>query len=313
MKQTPQLNNELNGALLIDKPAGETSAGIVRKLKKHFALKRVGHAGTLDPMATGLLVILCGKATRLQSFFLESTKAYSGVIRLGLSTETDDIEGRVTEIDEKLAFLAAHTPAELECNIKQNFSGRQQQRPPQFSAIHVDGKRSYDLARKGKGVSLEPREVEIAWEEIELIPPNHLRYQVRCSKGTYIRSLARDIGSFLKSCACLESIRRLESSPFRIQDAISLDDLFSLRTAAPLLPLETLVSHLPKVVMEEEDCESLGYGRQEVLGKVDLAEKCEKAAVFDSRGTLRGIIQRNLWQDSSSIPISPWRIGFWLE
>lgn len=304
-----------DGALLVDKVQGLTSAAVVAKVKRHFKLKRVGHAGTLDPLATGLLVVLCGKASKLQALFLESEKVYSGIIRLGLSTDTDDLEGEVQEEDAELQFLKDRPKEELEQRIKAAFSGTQEQLPPQYSAINVEGRRSYVRARRGETVVHTPREVSIVWEEIELAAPTELRYRVRCSKGTYIRSLARDIGKFLGSCGCLQSIRRVETGPFEINQAHLLDEIFEHGIAGYLLSMEALVRHIPRVCLSEKDCCVLEQGIQQPLG--DLAARTDlspapSAALFDDRGVFRGLIKQHITTAGDRLS-GKWQIGFMLR
>jgi tRNA pseudouridine55 synthase len=306
---------ETNGALLVDKAQGLTSAAVVAIIKRHFKLKRVGHAGTLDPMATGLLVILCGKATRLQSLFLESEKVYGGVIRLGLGTNTDDLEGEVKEEDEQLEYLSKYSQKELAERVKTAFSGVQEQLPPQYSAINIDGRRSYALARKGENVSHTPRQVHIAWEEIELIQPAELSYRVRCSKGTYIRSLARDVGKFLGSCGCLQSIRRLESTPFSINQAHTLDEILEHGFENYMLSMETLVRHIPCVCLNEEECHFLEQGVQQPLAGLSTSEdlsSAPNAAVFDNSGGFRGLIRQSTGTAGKGLS-GKWEIGFMLR
>ncbi len=217
---------DVNGVLLVDKPAGISSAGVVRYLKTRLKPKKIGHGGTLDPFATGLLVILIGRGTKLSPLFLEGDKVYSGIIRLGLGTATDDITGEVTETDDEIA--ARVTPAmqsAIAADLMRRFSGEYEQTPPQFSALKIDGERSYRLARKGVEVAPKPRPVRVSELELRFIEPARLEYRLRCSKGFYVRSLARDIGRALSSAACVETLRREETSGFRVADALPMEDI----------------------------------------------------------------------------------------
>ena len=215
-----------DGVLLVDKPAGLTSAGVVRVLKARLKPKKIGHGGTLDPFATGLLVVLIGKATKLSSLFLDGEKSYSGVIRLGIGTDTEDITGTETASDPDIAdrFPEKIWQQTIE-KIRQVFLGEIEQTPPVYSALKVQGKRSYDLARQGVAVEHKPRRVQIFELQIAFRNPTELTFYVRCSKGTYIRSLARDIGKFLGTHACLESLRRESSSGFELRETAKLDDI----------------------------------------------------------------------------------------
>jgi len=210
----------ISGVLLIDKPAGPTSFQVVSKIKRHFNLKKVGHGGTLDPFATGLLAILIGKSTKTSSTFLEHDKTYEGVITLGKETDTYDITGKVVN----------ETPVEdiSETKVKQvftSFEGLTEQRPPLFSAIKVNGKKAYQLARQGKEVELKKREVNIYYLRLEKIDSPKVYFSTKVSKGTYIRSLAHDIGIKMGMGACLETLRRTSSGNISIKDAFKLEDV----------------------------------------------------------------------------------------
>ena len=221
-----RIEHDINGVLLVDKPGGITSAGVVRAIKRRLQPKKVGHGGTLDPLATGLLVILLGKATKLSSKFLEGDKVYSGVIRLGIATDTDDISGEVVETDPATAerFAPKHWP-ELEAKLRLAFLGETSQVPPAYSAIKVNGKRSYDLARSGQAPLLEARTVQITELDVGFNSDTELRYRVRCSKGTYVRSLARDFGKFLGSCATVQTLCREACGGLLLGDALPLDSI----------------------------------------------------------------------------------------
>ncbi len=284
---------------MIDKPQGSTSAGVLRDLKRRFDISKLGHAGTLDPMATGLLVVLLGKATRLQSLFLDAGKAYSGTIQLGLGTNTDDLEGEKISEDTELAFWDSGDEQSLLQRIREKFSGTQEQIPPDFSALKVGGVASYRRARRGEEVKLKARQVEIEFVDLLFESKDVLRYSVRCSKGTYIRSLARDIGEFLESCAALSSIRRLESSPFTLDAAQPLDQLLENGYEPHVLAIEQLVAQLPRFELSESDCEQLKRGDQSplVVARTQLGS-ANLAAVFSAKNSFYGLIERSgpSWQ-----------------
>ncbi len=223
---------------LIDKPLGWTSFNVVGKvkflLKKHLHLKKVkvGHAGTLDPLATGLMVVCVGKATRVAGQLTLDDKEYVATFTLGATTPSYDLE---TAVDE--TFPTEHiTPALLQ-QAAQSLTGEIMQEPPLFSAKRVEGKRAYDVARKGKTVELKPVPITIHAFEIQRVEGNLLTARIACSKGTYIRALARDFGRLLKSGAHLSALRRTKSGAFHLQDAITVQDLEAfIETIAPLYP-----------------------------------------------------------------------------
>jgi tRNA pseudouridine55 synthase len=264
----------MNGLLIIDKPQGPSSHDVVARARRWTGIKRIGHAGTLDPLATGVLILCLGNATRLSEYLLGEDKAYDGVIKLGERTNTDDAEGEVIATrpvppigDEDLRRLA------------QQFMGETEQVPPQFSAIQRDGQRAYALARKGEEVELQPRRItvyELALSRLDdsrLMTDDshqssvisHLAIHVRCSSGTYIRALARDIGEALGCGGHLVSLRRTQCGPFTLDDAVTLDQLErSARAGAwqqHLLPMDRAVQHLPIVQVNEENARRILHGQ----------------------------------------------------
>ena len=216
----------LDGAVLfIDKPLTWTSFDVVNKIRKslrhYLGIQKikVGHAGTLDPLATGLVIICTGKATKQIMQYQDLDKAYDAQVRLGSTTPSFDLE---TEIDE--TFPWEHITQEMVSMSLKQFTGELQQLPPQYSAKSVDGKRAYELARKGKTVELKPQQITINHLELLSFTPPDLTIQVECSKGTYIRSLARDIGISLKSGGHLTGLRRTRIGPHRVDQAISIEN-----------------------------------------------------------------------------------------
>ena len=211
--------------LLIDKPLNWTSFQVVNKLrwhiKKHFNLKKikVGHAGTLDPLATGLLIICAGKETKNINVYQGQIKEYTGTITIGATTPSYDLE---TEIDE--TFATDHITEELLKTTTQQFIGEIDQKPPIFSAIKKDGKRLYELARKGETTEIQSRLVTISSFEITKIENNNVDFRVVCSKGTYIRSLAHDFGKALNSGAHLSVLRRTKIGEYAVENALSIEE-----------------------------------------------------------------------------------------
>ncbi|HIZ84342.1 MAG TPA: tRNA pseudouridine(55) synthase TruB [Firmicutes bacterium] len=227
------------GLILLDKPEGMTSFGAAAALRRLTGEKRVGHTGTLDPMATGLLPILLGQATRLVSLLMETEKEYEAVLRLGMRTDTLDVTGRILET------RPAAGRAELEA-VLPRFTGEILQTPPMYSALKKDGVRLYELARQGKEVERKPRPVTI--RELELLEacgPDTYRLRVVCSKGTYIRTLCDDIGRELGCGGVMAALRRTATGGFSIREAVTLEQLEADGPAAHLLPADRAVAGYP--------------------------------------------------------------------
>ncbi len=230
----------MQGLLLLNKPKGITSFSAVSAVKRVAHEKRVGHTGTLDPMATGVLPVFLGRATALSSLMLDADKKYIAEIQLGITTDTCDITG---EVLEECEVKVNQNDVE---NILERFRGKISQIPPMYSALKKDGVRLYDLARQGKTVDIEPREIEV--HELSILNPldENNRFSVLChvSKGTYIRSLARDIGEALGCGATLTALQRTETAGFDISRCIALDKINEESIGGYLLNEETAVKHL---------------------------------------------------------------------
>ncbi|WP_376691435.1 tRNA pseudouridine(55) synthase TruB [Wenzhouxiangella sp. EGI_FJ10409] len=249
-----------DGILLLDKPRGITSNAALGRVKRTIGIKKAGHTGTLDPMASGLLVLCFGQATKVAGFLLDADKAYEAEVRLGVTTDSEDAEGEVLERKPVPALDDARIEAVLE-----RFRGPIEQVPPMHSALKHKGQRLYDLARKGEVVERPPRAVEI--HELELIDRDEqtLRLKVTCSKGTYIRSLARDIGEALGCGAHLSGLRRTASAPFDIRDSVELEALESLtreQARALLAPPDHALQHLPAVELDEQQASRMAQGQR---------------------------------------------------
>ncbi len=210
----------MEGIVIVHKPQGITSHDVVSFIRRRFRMRRVGHAGTLDPLATGVLVILLGKATRLFGEFEAFDKAYRATFILGTTTTSADIEGKVIE---QKSF--EHISREQVETIFKEFVGDIEQVPPMVSAIKVNGQRLYQLARRGVEVDRPPRHIHIHALRLIRFEPPQVEFYVECSKGTYIRQLAEDIGKRLGCGACIIQIERTKVGPFQIEEAITLDDL----------------------------------------------------------------------------------------
>lgn len=240
-----------DGLLLVDKPAGVTSHDVVLAARRAFGESRIGHAGTLDPFATGLLVLLLGRATRLLPYLDGVPKEYEATIALGRETETDDLEGATVReaappTDEAIAEAVAQLTGELE------------QIPPAYSAKRVAGRRAYDAARAGQSLELAPAHVRVfGWHGLAR-EGTTLRATIACGGGTYIRALARDLGRLTGSAAHLSALRRVRSGPFRVADAASLDRVRAQQT--PLRPALDALPTIPHVTLEPEDAERVLRG-----------------------------------------------------
>lgn len=211
---------ELDGILLIDKPYGCSSFDVIRRLKHHFGIAKLGHAGTLDPLATGLLIVVLGKATKVSQSLMCGIKEYTGIIQLGVKTSTYDREGEIVE---------THSTDNINLptveKIMHSFIGDQYQEAPMFSAKKLDGVPLYKLARKGKEIKREPNFITIFKFDPTQYENANVHFHVRCSKGTYIRSLAYDLGERLGCGGHLAALRRIKSGDFSIEQAIKLNDL----------------------------------------------------------------------------------------
>jgi len=279
----------VNGILLIDKPEGMTSAAVVRVVKHVLAGEKVGHLGTLDPFAGGLLPICLGTGTKISQFLMVERKAYSGTIRLGVETDTFDSTGMVIK--------TAPVPQNDEITLRKleaQFTGEHWQTPPMYSAIKRKGVPLYKLARQGIEVDREPRKVTI--EQLTLTPMGNdtLSFLLRCSKGTYVRSFAADLGVTLGCGAHLATLRRTEFGPFSVDQALPLT-LVAARCeqrTLPVLSLEQALQHYRAVEITEEAALRLRQGRQEALREIlHEAKTGEIVQLISPRGDLVAMVQ----------------------
>ncbi len=217
----PDFNFDKGAAFLLDKPKHWTSHDLVKHVRKSVDLRQVGHAGTLDPMATGLVIVCCGHATKTISQIQDQPKAYEGEVTFGASTYSYDAE---TDIKETASFDHISDKVVLQA-LEQNFSGEIDQIPPMYSAIKQDGRRLYKLARKGREVEREPRQITIHAARIISFRLPKVKLYIKCSKGTYIRSIAHDLGKQLNSLGHLSALRRTAIGDFHVADALSIEDL----------------------------------------------------------------------------------------
>src|ERR1700684_3274464 len=270
-----QQKRDVHGWIVLDKPIGMTSTHAVAVIKHLFSAKRAGHAGTLDPLASGCLPIALGEATKTVPFVVDSRKTYQFTVRWGEERDTDDAEGRVVSTSENRPDAAA-IRAELP-----RFTGTIEQVPPRFSAVKIDGERAYDLARDGEIVELAARPVSIhRLELVETPDADHAMFSAECGKGTYVRSLARDLGRVLGVFGHVSALRRGRVGPFGEPDMISLEPLESLchRAAAGegnladvLLPVETALDDIPALAVSPADAARLHRGQAVLLRGRDAA------------------------------------------
>jgi tRNA pseudouridine55 synthase len=276
--QRKREKRDVNGWLILDKPIGMTSTHAVSVAKRLYSAKRAGHAGTLDPLASGLLPIALGEATKTVPFVMDGRKIYEFTVRWGEERDTDDAEGRVD------ATSAARPTADDIRALLPRFSGTIAQVPPRFSAIKIDGERAYDLARDGEVVELEARPVEIHRLSLIDIPhPDHAVLSAECGKGTYVRALARDMGRVLGCFGHVSALRRTGVGPFREQDGVSLDRLQAAdaTTLAGLLqPVAAGVQGLPTFSVSRADAARLARGQAVLLRGRDAPIVEGSVAIF---------------------------------
>jgi tRNA pseudouridine55 synthase len=256
--------NEIHGWLILDKPHGLSSNQALGRLKRLFKPKKVGHAGTLDPLATGVLPVAFGEATKTVAHVVDCEKTYDFTVSWGVETDTDDAEGRPVRTGDGRPTMEALSGA------LSQFVGQIMQVPPAFSAIKVDGERAYDLARDGAVVDLAPRPVSVYELEIlEMASPDFTRFCCICGKGTYVRSIARDLGRMLGCLGHIRSLRRTRVGPFDEGQAISLEKLEGLGNSdgghdalvSTILPVETALDDIPAIAISGEDAARLRRGQ----------------------------------------------------
>lgn len=241
----------MDGVVIINKPKGMTSQNVVSKVKRILNEKKVGHAGTLDPNATGVLPILVGKATKISKYLIEHDKSYEAIIKLGEKSSTGDIEGDIVE--KKEIKLDKYTSEDIQ-NILNMFLGKTKQIPPMYSAIKVNGKKLYEYAREGKEVELKERDIEIFNIQLKNVDYENqeISYIVDCSKGTYIRTLCEDIAKKLNTIGYMKELTRLRVDKFNISNAITLEELEEKKNNSnfeDIIPIESLFSDKPKIIL----------------------------------------------------------------
>jgi len=278
---------ELHGLLLVDKPAGLTSAAVVARVKRTLGQRKVGHLGTLDPFATGLLPICIGEGTKIAPFLADDEKRYVGDIVLGAATDTLDRTGTIVEERPVPAFSTAALAAAIE-----GLRGDILQTPPMYSALKRDGVPLYRLARAGQTVERKPRPVRITCFDVARTAADRLSFAVTCSKGTYVRVLAHDLGRALATVAHLGTLRRSACGPFDVKDAVRLDDLEQAAAEGrlPLLTPSAALAGLREVVVDEPTVASIRRGQQRALAALGRPSAGrEVVRVADREGELVAI------------------------
>ena len=283
-------SNNINGWIIIDKPAGITSTGVVNKIKRAFSAKKVGHAGTLDPDATGVLPIALGEATKTIPHIMDEIKSYHFCVKFGEATDTDDAAGEIINTsnnrpkDDKISALLP------------KYTGFIEQTPPNYSAIKVNGVRAYDLARSGKHLKLRARSLFVKeLKFLERVDEDHALLQLTCGKGGYVRSIARDLGKDLKCFAHVKWLKRIWSGPFELKNSISLqnfDEVRELSSLKQLLqPIEVGLQNLPCVTCNTKDVGHIANGRSITISSTEIETdktcwvKCDGKAL--ALGTVR--------------------------
>jgi len=275
---------DVHGIILLDKPSGFSSNQAVQKVRWLFGARKAGHTGSLDPFATGMLPICLGEASKTAGFMLDAAKTYEACAWLGKQTTTGDIEGEICR-EMPVPLLDENRVTE----VFRGFLGAIEQVPPMYSALKHEGQRLYQLARAGKEVERKARVVHIYSLELLSLELPFLRFRVKCSKGTYIRTLGEDIADRLGTCAHLQSLRRLEVGPFREQDMVSLEDLIDLsgrgRIDTCLLPVDSGLADWPAITLNPEQANRFSHGNPVEVG----SEKACLHRVFGPEGDLLGL------------------------
>ncbi len=278
----------ISGWLIVDKPAGITSTSVVNKVRWALDAQKAGHAGTLDPDATGVLAVALGEATKTVPYITDALKCYRFMVRLGASTRTDDASGEVIDTSD-----LRPTDAKI-AQALGAFRGEIQQIPPQFSAVKIEGERAYDLARSGESVDIAARPLWVeALEMIARPDADHVELEMTCGKGGYVRAIARDLGATLGCLGHVEWLRRVWSGPFDAEDGVSMEKIEELaRTEgldALLLPLELGLADLPELPATAEGAARLRNGNSGMVISTDVEYGDEAWASFDGKAVAVGV------------------------
>ncbi len=277
----------MDGIIVVDKPMGPTSFDVVAKIRRAGRIRKVGHGGTLDPLASGVLPVCVGEGTKLAAFLLDADKEYEFAVRFGVETDTDDAGGTVTRTD------AARIDAEAVERALGAFRGPIEQVPPAYAAIKRDGKALYAYAREGKAVEVAPRAITVFELELLRVEGADAALRVRCSKGTYVRALARDLGRALGPGAHVTALRRTRSGPFSLAEARPLDDLLKALPAGevPLVSPAAALGHLPQVAVDDDLARRLRAGQRVSWPSLGAPAEATSIRVLDRAGHLIAVAE----------------------
>ena len=269
--------NNLNGFLVVDKPYDMGSTKVVSVLKHFLQPTKIGHAGTLDPLATGVLPIAFGRATRLIPYVMAGKKTYQFTIKWGVETDSDDLAGKEIATSDKIPSV------DEICAILPKFVGEIMQTPSVFSALKVNGKRAYELVREGKEVEIKPRPITIYDLKALEIKPDTATFEVECSKGTYVRTLAHDIAHALGTVGVVTMLRRTACRPFDLTQAVALEEIQAEKITAenlPLIPLEAVVRDMPAITLSETEIKRLSQGQRLSLHKLEITQDITQDGIY---------------------------------
>ncbi|OCT13773.1 tRNA pseudouridine(55) synthase TruB [Paenibacillus pectinilyticus] len=294
----------LEGILPVWKPAGFTSHDVVAKVRRILGIKRIGHTGTLDPQVTGVLPLCIGRATRMVEYIQELPKEYEAVLRIGLSTDTEDMTGSVLEEVSHVSLIEDQVRKAL-----QSFVGDIEQIPPMFSAVKVDGKRLYELAREGKEVERKARkatiyELEILALRLDLKHPE-IHFRAVCSKGTYIRTLCVDIGKSLGYPAVMESLIRTSTGNIRKEQCLTFEQIAQLKEEGllqqQLIPMDTAISHIPSVTLTDQEAVHALQGKKLTLAAIRVAHADASQTIFRAYSPDERFLGLFEWKSTSHV------------
>ena len=270
----------MDGIIIVNKPSGYTSHTIVSKIRKKFNIKKVGHTGTLDPLATGVLPILLGSGTKLSKYLINHDKEYIATIKLGVKTDTADIEGNIIE-EAEIPILSE----EQIKNVLKNFEGVQYQKPPMYSAIKVNGKKLYEYARNGQTIDVQARKIEIYNIELLKYEGEFIEIKVACSKGTYIRSLCEDIAKKLDTIGTMATLQRTKVGEFTLEEAIEMEELEEIQQIQKkLITAEELFKIYSSINLKEQEMQHFLNGVKVTRNEADGLYK-----IYNQNGKFVGI------------------------
>jgi tRNA pseudouridine55 synthase len=300
------VKNAISGVLVVDKPVGMTSHDVVQAIRNGTGIRRAGHTGTLDPRASGVLVILIGPAVRLSEYVSASDKRYQAIVRLGGATDTFDAEGRFTRSDQPVDV----TEEQFEQTLKQ-FEGEITQTPPPYSAVKVQGRKAYEMARQGEEVELEPRKIQVYHLEVLEWAPPEVVIDVHCSSGTYVRSLANDMGAALGCGAYLVGLRRTKSGRFSLRDAVPLRKLQESFHAGNwyqyLIPAAEALADWPSVELDPDEVEEVRHGHRV---KAEEGEQPKMVRGVSTQGELVALMELMPSEDGTCMEWQPKKVFF---